>query len=82
MKSLRFSATLLAASAMSLAVTSAPAVQAQQLTIGSPNVAVADAVVPPPPTRPCVVTLYANEQFPATLTNPGTTQTAPSGQVP
>ena len=70
MKPSRFSATLLAASAMLLALTAAPAVQAQQLTIGSPNVAVADAVVPHPPTKPCVVTLYTNEQFPATLTNP------------
>ncbi len=70
MKSSRFSATLLAASAMLLTVTAAPAVQAQQLTIGSPNVAVADAVVPPPATKPCVVTLYTNEEFPATLTNP------------
>ena len=67
MKSSKFSATALAAL---LVLTAAPAVQAQQLTIGSPNVAVADAVVPRPPTRPCVVTLYTNEQFPATLTNP------------
>jgi hypothetical protein len=70
MKSSRFAATALAAGATLLALTAAPAIQAQQLSIGSPNVAVADAVVPPPPTKPCVVTLYTNEQFPQTLTNP------------
>lgn len=70
MKPSRFSATALGAGATLLALTAAPAVQAQQLTIGSPNVAVADVVVPRPPTEPCVVTLYTNEQFPSTLTNP------------
>lgn len=70
MKSPRLSATALAAGAALLALTAASAVQAQQLSIGSPNVAVADPVVPRPPTKPCVVILYTNEQFPATLTNP------------
>ena len=64
MKSSRFSATALAAAATLLAITAPPAVRAQQLTLGSPNVAVADPVVPRPPTKPCVVTLYTNEAFP------------------
>lgn len=65
MKSSSFSATALAAGATLLALTAAPAAHAQQLTIGSPNVAVADPVVPRPPTKPCVVTLYTNESFPS-----------------
>jgi hypothetical protein len=65
MKSSSFSATALVAGATLLALTAAPAARGQQLTIGSPNVAVADPVVPRPPTRPCVVTLYTNEAFPS-----------------
>jgi hypothetical protein len=65
MKASHFSATALAAGATLLALAAAPAVRAQQLTIGSPNVAVADPVVPRPPTKPCVVTLYTNEAFPS-----------------
>ena len=65
MKSSRFSATALAAGAALLTLTAAPAAQAQQLTVGSPNVAGADPVVPRPPTKPCVVTLYTNEAFPS-----------------
>jgi hypothetical protein len=37
--------------------------QAQALTIGSPNVAVADPLVPRPPGTPCVVNLFTNQQF-------------------
>lgn len=77
MRSTRLSATALAAGATWLALTAAPAAQAQRLTIGSPNVAVADPVVPPPPTRPCVVTLYANESFPSAAEIAAT----PSGQA-
>ena len=40
----------------------APA-QAQDLTVGSKNVAVADPLVPRPPTKPCTVTLFSNQQF-------------------
>jgi len=76
MKSSRFSATALAAGATLLTLTAAPAVQAQQLSIGSPNVAVADPVVPRPPTKPCVVTLYTNESFPS----PAEIAATPSGQ--
>ncbi len=64
MKSSPFSATALVAAASLFALAAAPAVRAQQLTIGSPNVAVADPVVPLPPTKSCVVTLYTNESFP------------------
>jgi hypothetical protein len=77
MKSSSFSATALAAGPTLLALTAAPATQAQQLTIGSPNVAVADPVVPPPPTRPCVVTLYTNEAFPS----PAEIAATPPGQA-
>jgi hypothetical protein len=38
-------------------------VQAQALTIGSPNIAIADPLVPRPPTVPCAVTLFSNQQF-------------------
>jgi hypothetical protein len=77
MRSSRFSATALAAGATMLALTAAPAVEAQQFTIGSPNVAVADPVVPPPPTQPCVVTLYTNESFPS----PAEIAATPPGQA-
>jgi hypothetical protein len=77
MKSPRLSAPALAAGITLLALTAAPAVQAQQLTIGSPNVAVADPVVPRPPTKPCVVTLYTNESFP----NPTEIAATPPGQA-
>ncbi|MBS0590413.1 MAG: peptide-N(4)-(N-acetyl-beta-glucosaminyl)asparagine amidase [Proteobacteria bacterium] len=36
---------------------------AQALMVGSKNVAIADPVVPRPPTTPCTVTLFANQQF-------------------
>ena len=36
---------------------------AQTLTVGSKNVAVADPLVPRPPTKPCTVTLFSNQQF-------------------
>jgi len=36
---------------------------AQSLTIGSKNVAVADPVVPRPPTKPCVIPLFTNQSF-------------------
>jgi hypothetical protein len=36
---------------------------AQALTIGSPNVAVADPLVPRPPSTPCAVNLFSNQQF-------------------
>ena len=38
-------------------------VRAQTFTIGSPNVAVADPLVPRPPGTPCVVNLFTNQQF-------------------
>jgi len=42
----------------------APGVRADDLPpIGSPNVAVADPLVPAPLTTPCSVTLYENQQF-------------------
>lgn len=59
----RLSLIAFAASAALAALGSPPQVQAQSLTIGSPNVAVADPLVPRPPTTPCVVTLYTNETF-------------------
>ena len=63
MKSLRLSVAACAAGPALLALATAPATYAQSLTIGSPNVAVADPVVPRPPTAPCVVTLYTDETF-------------------
>src|SRR5579883_303638 len=36
---------------------------AQALTVGSKNVAIADPLVPRPPTKPCTVTLFSNQQF-------------------
>lgn len=42
---------------------SGAAVQAQTLTVGSRDVAVADPLVPRPPTAPCTVTLFSNQQF-------------------
>jgi len=51
----------LCASALMLGAT--PTTHAQSLTIGSANVAVADPVVPRPPTTPCVVDLYTDETF-------------------
>jgi hypothetical protein len=38
-------------------------VHAQAFTVGSKNVAVADPLVPRPPTKPCTVTLFSNQQF-------------------
>ncbi len=57
----RFLLPFCAALPFALAV-SAPA-PAQSLTIGSPNVAVADPLVPRPPGTPCVVNLFTNQQF-------------------
>jgi hypothetical protein len=34
-----------------------------ELTVGSPNVAIADPTIPPPYTTPCTVTLFDNQQF-------------------
>ena len=67
---MNFSPLSAAAAAALLALAATPATQAQSLTIGSGNVAVADPVVPRPPGTPCVVTLYANEQFPPDLSRP------------
>jgi Peptide N-acetyl-beta-D-glucosaminyl asparaginase amidase A len=44
----------------------------QALTVGSQNVAVADPVIPRPPTKPCVVTLYTNEKYADYNTHPFT----------
>lgn len=41
----------------------ASALHAQSLTLGSPNVATADPVVPRPPGMPCVVNLYTNQSY-------------------
>jgi len=51
----------LCAAALMLGIT--PTTHAHSLTIGSANVAVADPVVPRPPTTPCVVDLYTDETF-------------------
>jgi hypothetical protein len=47
-------------------------------TVGSPNVATADPAVPRPNTRPCVVTLYTNQQF-ADFDDHPFTYTPPAG---
>ncbi len=39
-------------------------VRAQTLTVGSKNVAIADPLVPRPPTKPCTVTLFSDRLLP------------------
>ena len=51
---------------------------AQVLTIGSPNVAVADPLIPRPPTVPCAVTLFTNQEFADFNSKPFTFTPAPS----
>jgi hypothetical protein len=49
--------------ALTLCLVAPVPVHAQDLTIGSQNVATADPVVPRPPTTPCVVNLYTNQTY-------------------
>lgn len=57
-------------SAALLALTGWTAPALADLTVGSPNVATADPVIPPPYTTPCTVTLFDNQVFADFSTKP------------
>jgi len=58
----------------------APRAALADLTIGSPNVATADPLIPPPYTAPCTVSLFENQQFADFSTKPF--QFAPPADCP
>ena len=49
--------------ALGLSAAAIAPLSAQTFTIGSPNVATADPLVPRPPVTPCVVNLYTNQTY-------------------